>query len=352
MCLGPLAGIGTYTADKSVNQSFFGRIKTSVSQTIDQGFATTFDAHVMAGYRFLMRYYKTGDKIYIFGFSRGAFTARFLARMVSSVGLLSMGNEEMVPFAYKVYQDYEVGANNAEQYMKTFRVAFCRHGPEEIDNSASQQAGVKVYFLGLFDTVNSVGTLDIPFKGKMKAPDVTGTAEHVRHAVAIDERRVKFKAALLAQDRFTGLSLKEDMKEVWFPGNHGDIGGGWPAENEQPKRSLSLSQRLKRIFQTATDDAAHFDKSRDWFQLSDIALKWMIDELDNVSGDRVNWNEMNKHSFLTRFAHNRSKAINARMHDTLTFGGGSSFGKVAFWKLLGMHSPFVIPSALPRSLSS
>jgi uncharacterized protein (DUF2235 family) len=52
---------------------------------------TTFDHHVIAGYKFLMRYYKPGDKIYIFGFSRGAFTARFLARLVTELGLLSKG---------------------------------------------------------------------------------------------------------------------------------------------------------------------------------------------------------------------------------------------------------------------
>lgn len=53
-----LAGIGTYDIDeKSVNKTLFGQLKSSISQTIDQGIGTTFDAHVMAGYRFLMRYY-------------------------------------------------------------------------------------------------------------------------------------------------------------------------------------------------------------------------------------------------------------------------------------------------------
>jgi uncharacterized protein (DUF2235 family) len=54
----------------------------------------------MQGYKFLMEYYEEGDKIYIFGFSRGAFIARFLARMLSQIGLLSKGNEQLLPFAY------------------------------------------------------------------------------------------------------------------------------------------------------------------------------------------------------------------------------------------------------------
>lgn len=221
-----VAGIGTYS-DGPVNQNFIGQIKRSVSQTIDSGFATTFDAHVIAGYRFLMRYYSEGDRIYIFGFSRGAFTARFLARLVSHVGLLSMGNEEMVPFAYKVYQDYAMGLDTvehseskkpkptdpqaeiprklttkSEDYMEAFREAFCRHGDNE---------GIKVQFLGLFDTVSSVRAFDVPFGAKIEAPVVQGTAQCIRHAVSIDERRVKFKAALLSQDEpATG----EDVKEV------------------------------------------------------------------------------------------------------------------------------------------
>src|SRR5437764_9951984 len=58
------AGIGTYPAQGSVNASWWGKLKRSVSQIIDQAFATTFDSHVIAGYRFLMRYYGPGDRIY------------------------------------------------------------------------------------------------------------------------------------------------------------------------------------------------------------------------------------------------------------------------------------------------
>jgi len=62
---------------------------------------TSFGAHVMGGYKFLMRYYMPGDDIYMFGFSRGAYTARFLAEMLDHIGLLSAGNEEMCHFAWK-----------------------------------------------------------------------------------------------------------------------------------------------------------------------------------------------------------------------------------------------------------
>lgn len=96
----------------------------------------------------------------MFGFSRGAFTARFLARMIATVGLLSKGNEEMVPFAYRTYQEYEMGtgskfktAQEAQDYMKSFKTTFCR-------------ARTRVHFLGLFDTVIPSDTSRSPFPGK------------------------------------------------------------------------------------------------------------------------------------------------------------------------------------------
>lgn len=94
-------------ADHDFAPGPFSRLHRFVAKSIDQAVGTTFDHHVIAGYSFLLHYYSPGDKIYIFGFSRGAYTARFLAQMVDHVGLLSRGNEEMIPFAFKSYAKYE-----------------------------------------------------------------------------------------------------------------------------------------------------------------------------------------------------------------------------------------------------
>ena len=304
-----LAGIGTYAAgDKSVNATAWGRFKRSISQMIDQGIGTTFDSHVIAAYRFVMRYYEEGDKIYLFGFSRGAFTARFLARMIATIGVLSKGNEEMVPFAYKSYQDYENGigkfksAEENQKWMNSFRTTFCRED-------------VKVHFLGLFDTVNSVGYFDLPFTTKTYLPKVSGTARHVRHAVAIDERRCKFKAALLQQDLKACEHNHEDVKEVYFAGNHGDIGGGWLAEGDKD-----------------------VDEADDPVQLSDIALEWMITELQQLPAEhpaeRLAFNE-HVDIFLKNIHRKKEEVYRARIHDVLRFGGGISILKVLFWNFLG-----------------
>ena len=309
-----LAGIGTYRAgEKSVNTGLWGRFKRSLSQMIDQGIGTTFDSHVIAAYRFVMRYYEDGDKIYLFGFSRGAFTARFLARMIATIGVLSKGNEEMVPFAYKSYQDYENGvgkfktAEENRKWMNSFRVTFCREN-------------VKVHFLGLFDTVNSVGYFDLPFTTKTYLPAVLGTAQHIRHAVAIDERRCKFKAALLQQDISVCENNHEEIKEMYFAGNHGDIGGGWLAEGNKD-----------------------VDEADDPVQLSDIALEWMITELQQLPADdpaeRLAFNE-HVDIFLNNIRRKMDHCYTARTHDMLRFRGGASAFKVLLWNFLGESGLF------------
>ena len=282
-----------------------------------------------------------------------------------------------------------MGRPNASSYMKAFRSTFCRHdrphGDDEVtdqptdtdDDVAKDQvhehhpgspvningsgegkpagtltdaeAGVKVYFLGLFETVNSVQTFDVPFYKTRKPPQITGTATHVRHAVAIDERRVKFKPALLAMDSSAAPETGETVKEVWFPGDHGDVGGSYFAENGQPEVKVkpSLWTRLKAWFgkKGHREKGAHADKRRDWFQLSDIPLKWMVDEIDATPGE-VAWDKRCKTSFMKRFARNRQYAIRGRRHDILRFNRGGSVSEVIFWRLLGRsNTPSLLSTA-------
>ncbi len=85
-------GIGTYvTSDTLSTHSSFQKIKNWYIKAKDSAVGTSFDEHVVGGYKFLMRYYSPGDNIYMFGFSRGSYTARFLAEMIDWVGLISHG---------------------------------------------------------------------------------------------------------------------------------------------------------------------------------------------------------------------------------------------------------------------
>ncbi|KAJ5965646.1 hypothetical protein N7481_012360 [Penicillium waksmanii] len=264
-------GIGTYVkgqGNSATRGKMLPKIKSSIVSTVDQAVGTSFQQHVLAGYHFVMRYYQPGDHLYIFGFSRGAYTARFLAEMIHDLGLLSKGNEEMVQFAWDTFSDFQQSRGNDPQtekdaklkaYMLNFNKTFCR-------------PNVGIHFLGLFDCVNSVGQFEIPLFRKSYKVIANPPARYIRHAVAIHERRLKFKPALFHIDP-DGPPV--DLKEVWFAGNHCDIGGGYGLEKGQ-----------KHL-------------------LSDTALNWMLQEVLNLEGSE------SKLQFQTLNVDDVSKAENA-----------------------------------------
>lgn len=199
-----LAGIGTYVVSGSLTHTGVrARLNSWYTKAKDSAIGSSFDQHVVGGYRFLMRFYNPGDEIYMFGFSRGAYIARFLAEMLDYIGLLSHGNEEMVKFAWKAFSqwqcraesvgsDEEVAAADAEKrkmftFMKGFRETF------------SRPVG-RIRFLGLFDTVNSVPRFETAWMQRSKFPyTARSSAKVIRHAVSIDERRAKFRQDLMYQ---------------------------------------------------------------------------------------------------------------------------------------------------------
>lgn len=203
------AGIGTYVSSKSLSHtSAAARLNSWYQKAKDSAIGSSFDQHVVGGYRFLMRFYNPGDEIYMFGFSRGAYIARFLAEMLDYIGLLSHGNEEMVRFAWKTFSQWQCrqgggsdpdGGSAAEaarakqhemyKFMKGFRETF------------SRPVG-RIRFLGLFDTVNSVPRFETAWMQRSKFPyTAKSSAKYIRHAVSIDERRAKFRQDLMYQEK-------------------------------------------------------------------------------------------------------------------------------------------------------
>ncbi|KAG8732832.1 hypothetical protein FRC11_010666 [Ceratobasidium sp. 423] len=160
------AGIGT------TSKGFITPVGVAISKAADMALAHGLQNHVIEGYEFLMQNYREGDKICLFGFSRGAYTARALAGMLHKVGLLPRANFQQVPFAYHMYQrDDEEGWEMSNGFKQAFSV------------------DVEIHFMGLFDTVNSVGLIphELPFAKS------NYVVRYFRHAVSLDERRSKFK---------------------------------------------------------------------------------------------------------------------------------------------------------------
>jgi uncharacterized protein (DUF2235 family) len=199
-------------------------------------------------YEALIRMYEPGDRIYLFGFSRGAYTVRSLGGMLSLCGIPTRSARGLNPRVDKgvrrrlvrralhwVYQTYgrsafkkRLRASRAERYRE-------RYGSHD----------AVPYFIGVWDTVRSLGlpgiTRLVPWRHAFHDATLHPDVPHARHALALDEDRAMFSPELwdeLDADRVSGR-----IRQVWFPGVHSDIGGGYP-EGE----------------------------------LSDLALEWMIAE--------------------------------------------------------------------------
>ncbi|KAK7464107.1 hypothetical protein VKT23_006271 [Stygiomarasmius scandens] len=160
------SGIGTYNIPQ-VARPWMAKLQ----RVVDMMVGMHLSAHVMTGYEFIMQNYQSGDKICLFGFSRGAYTARALAGMIHKVGLLPRYNHQQVPFAYKMYsREDEQGWKQASAFKKAFSI------------------DVDIEFLGVWDTVSSVGFIPrrLPFT-------TSNTSVHYfRHALALDEHRARF----------------------------------------------------------------------------------------------------------------------------------------------------------------
>ncbi len=199
-----------------------------IARTAGLAFGYRLQDDVADAYRFLMDTYQEGDHVYIFGFSRGAYTARVLSAMLHLYGLAMQGNDPLVPYAVEMLwaiakaedgAPFDECAQLARDFKKTISSRDCQ-----------------THFLGVWDTVNSVGwigsPLTIPFA--RDNPDV----KTVRHAKALDERRGFFRVNWFKQ------VAGRDIREVWFPGTHCDVGGGWPeAESGISKYPLEWMAR-------------------------------------------------------------------------------------------------------------
>ncbi|MEO1542823.1 MAG: DUF2235 domain-containing protein [Pseudomonadota bacterium] len=198
------------------------------------GLATGYglDKNVKEAYRFLVETYQrdedgTRDRIFIFGFSRGAYSARVLAGFIHAFGLMEKRNLNLLDYVYRGYKRIgEGGKENAFAEMRLFERTLRADRPP-------------IRMLGLFDTVASVietGRFGLRLRSNAHT-STNSSVQSVRHAVAIDERRTMFDPMLwpetqdYSENRFdTSKSEPQDAKEVWFRGVHGDVGGGYPEE--------------------------------------------------------------------------------------------------------------------------
>ncbi|HYA80024.1 MAG TPA: DUF2235 domain-containing protein [Methylocystis sp.] len=187
-----------------------------VAETLWEG-ATGYgiDENIRSAYMFIAQNYVPGDEIFLFGFSRGAFTARSLAGFISACGILKRQKLGDLLAAWDYYRDARTAPHSPAAFIES-----C-HTDCHLD--------AEIKFLGVWDTV---GALGIP--GQLLAADNekkfafhdTGPCpivKHARHALAIDEHRDQFVPTLWTGTPPAGV----DIEQVWFAGAHSDVGGGY-----------------------------------------------------------------------------------------------------------------------------
>jgi uncharacterized protein (DUF2235 family) len=197
-------------------------------------------ANIADAYRFLVFAYAPGDEIYLFGFSRGAFTARSLAGLIRNCGILERAHAGAIPEALALYRARSAETGPDSDAACAFRARHAAHvttGRAEIGWRAARglPAGTPLglAYLGVWDTV---GALGVPGHLRLAALANRGLAFHdtalsrgvraARHAVAIDEQRRAFPPTLWDNLAVLNAGGAPAYEQRWFPGDHGSVGGG------------------------------------------------------------------------------------------------------------------------------
>ncbi len=190
------------------------------------------DDNLLEAWLFLNLNYEPGDQIYMFGFSRGAYTVRSLAGLLRKIGILRRPHVDKAHAALDIYRARHIKADSAE--TERFRTAHSIAWPRLSAPFTAPPFDLRIRYLGLWDTVGALGIprlLPISI-GLNKAYEFHDTAlsrsvEFARHAVAIDERRAAFAPTLWSNiDAFNPQGAAPRVEQQWFPGDHGGVGGG------------------------------------------------------------------------------------------------------------------------------
>lgn len=196
----------------------------------DQATGDGLQKNVEDAYKFLMETYEPGDKVYLFGFSRGAFTVRSLAGMLYKCGLLPPDNDNLLEYVSKLYNTDVKKDKNIDTVAAGFKQTFCRPCP--------------VHFIGVWDTVESL----LMNAGK-RWHNVTlnPEARYGYHALAIDERRKDFPPCLWDESQ---MAAGQTIEQVWFAGVHSNVGGWY---DERGLSNVSLHWMMSNAKQCGLD---------------------------------------------------------------------------------------------------
>ena len=211
--------------DEGVGTQFLGKFSGMIagrglSENVEQGF------------KFLSERYQPGDEIFVFGFSRGAYTARSLVGLITKAGILRKGDGQLVHAAYNIYRSKDLSGSAPD--VQEFRA----------DHSHPYEQ-TRVRFVGVWDTVGALGLpwhLSIMPFGRddytWHNTDLSSLVDYAYHACAIDEHREDFDVTLWTKAQPQNIGVEQR----WFPGAHSNVGGGYGPGDLLPSRPLRWMQ--------------------------------------------------------------------------------------------------------------
>jgi uncharacterized protein (DUF2235 family) len=202
--------------DKGVGTHVLDRLSGGV-------FGYGLSENIRDGYRWLAENFRPGDELFLFGFSRGAYTARSLAGLIRKCGILRSADKGLIQQAYDLYRDKDIHPDKPE--ATAFRASFAQE--------------TRIRFIGVWDTVGSLGipATGVPFSRdfyQWHDTELSKIVDYAYHALAIDEHRKDFAPAVWTLRKPENL----DVEQRWFIGAHSNVGGGY---RNDPLPNLALA---------------------------------------------------------------------------------------------------------------
>ncbi len=188
--------------------------------------------NIMDDYRYIVQNYSPGDELYLFGFSRGAYTIRCLCGLINNCGIIKRPDAPLIQKAFKHYK--QNGAAHKPEGEKSIEFRDQHSHPSR-----------EIKFVGVWDTVGAMG-IPISFLGLFNDKDefydtkLGSNIRIARHAMAIDEHREDFEPTVWQPRQ------NMNIKQVWFTGAHADIGGSYkPADDGSVLSDNALGWMIK-----------------------------------------------------------------------------------------------------------
>ncbi|WP_198782471.1 DUF2235 domain-containing protein [Shewanella putrefaciens] len=229
--------------------------------------------NIMDGYRYLVQNYSPGDEIYLFGFSRGAYTVRCLCGLINNCGILKRPDARLIQQAFDHYKKSSAPFAPSGDKSLEFRQKYSHESRE-------------IKFVGVWDTVGAMG-IPISFLGLFEDKDefydtkIGRNVRVARHALALDEHRSDFEPTIWQ------VRENMDMQQVWFVGAHSNIGGSYKPDrdgsllsdnalmwmiNEAQRFNLSLEPHLQASLRPNSLATLH-DSRRNFYRIKQVYLR-------------------------------------------------------------------------------